>query len=104
MGTEGARRCSEQILCANPEILCSCYVAQTLITCATIVAKSSEAHTIRSLIILHYYLLHCKNLRTHKAYAWNGVVQQALDELVDIHEYVEFTWAGQVMYDVRRHP
>ena len=31
-------------------------------------------------------------------------MQQALDELVDIHEYVEFTWEGQVIYDVRRHP
>ena len=31
-------------------------------------------------------------------------MEQALDELVDIHEYVEFTWAGQVMYDVRRDP
>ena len=30
-------------------------------------------------------------------------MQQALDELVDIHEYVEFTWEGQVIYDVRRH-
>ena len=31
-------------------------------------------------------------------------MQQALDELVDIPEYVEFTWEGKVIYDVRRHP
>ena len=31
-------------------------------------------------------------------------MQQALDELVDVPEYVEFTWEGKVIYDVRRHP
>ena len=30
-------------------------------------------------------------------------MQQALDELVHVPEYVEFTWEGQVIYDVRRH-
>ena len=40
----------------------------------------------------------------HKSYAWNGVIQQQLDELVDIHEYVDFTWEGTVIYDVRRPP
>ena len=40
----------------------------------------------------------------HKSYAWNGVIQQQLDELVDIHEYVDFTWEGMVIYDVRRSP
>ena len=30
-------------------------------------------------------------------------MQQSLDELVHVPEYVEFTWEGKVIHDVRRH-
>ena len=30
-------------------------------------------------------------------------MQQPLDELVHVPEYVEFTWEGKVIHDVRRH-